>query len=321
MKHIAINDMMFTVLKIGKVMLTDQERELRRTGIGGSDIGPLMGLSKFKSPLGVYLDKVGLSTQSKPSKAMDFGNYLEDSIIKIYSQEMDCVVRVGLGTKRHPTYSYMLANVDGITDNNVIVEAKNVGYKLGWGEGGIPEVPAPYLMQVAHYCYIYNESEKAHIAAYFGGCDFRVYDYERNSRLENHIQTVCDRFWHDHVVPQNPPADKGTVKDLSVLWENLGNETSVVADDNIARLCSQLAELKARQKENEEKEEEIKKQIILSMKDNAYLVDQDGVKLVSCKSVERSSLDIDAFKKENEELYRKFIKKSVSRTFRLYGDK
>ena len=34
--------------------------EARRKGIGGSDAGPIMGLSDYGSPLTVYIDKKGL---------------------------------------------------------------------------------------------------------------------------------------------------------------------------------------------------------------------------------------------------------------------
>ena len=44
-----------------RIKFHDRESWLRerRRGIGGSDIGAILGLNKYRSPLDVYLDKIG----------------------------------------------------------------------------------------------------------------------------------------------------------------------------------------------------------------------------------------------------------------------
>ena len=41
----------------------------RRRGIGGSDVGAICGISKYKSPIDVYLDKIGQSEETEQSEA------------------------------------------------------------------------------------------------------------------------------------------------------------------------------------------------------------------------------------------------------------
>lgn len=44
-------------------MTEDQWLEARRAGIGGSDAAAIAGLSKWKTPMSVYLDKLGQAPQ------------------------------------------------------------------------------------------------------------------------------------------------------------------------------------------------------------------------------------------------------------------
>ena len=54
----------------------------RSLGIGGSDVAAILGLSKWKSPLSVYMDKVfPEQADDKPKhEAMEWGSRLENSI-------------------------------------------------------------------------------------------------------------------------------------------------------------------------------------------------------------------------------------------------
>lgn len=54
---------------------TDMTREAwldrRRAGIGGSDVAALLGLSRWKTPLDVFLDKAGRSRRASPETGDD----------------------------------------------------------------------------------------------------------------------------------------------------------------------------------------------------------------------------------------------------------
>ncbi|WP_240491790.1 YqaJ viral recombinase family protein, partial [Acinetobacter baumannii] len=51
--------------------------ELRNKGIGGSDAAAIAGLSKYKSPVAVYLEKTGQLEQEEAGETAYFGNKLE----------------------------------------------------------------------------------------------------------------------------------------------------------------------------------------------------------------------------------------------------
>lgn len=69
--------------------MTSQERldwlKGRQTGIGGSDVAAILGLSKWKTPLDVYLAKTG-EVDHEQSQAAYFGTILEDIVAKEFSK-------------------------------------------------------------------------------------------------------------------------------------------------------------------------------------------------------------------------------------------
>ena len=59
---------------------SDEEwREARKNGIGGSDVGAIMGLNPWKSPVEVWLEKTGHSEPPDLSgkESVEWGNRLE----------------------------------------------------------------------------------------------------------------------------------------------------------------------------------------------------------------------------------------------------
>ena len=60
----------------------------RRMGIGGSDVAPLLGLSKWKSELELWLDKTGQAEELEgENEAMLWGNIMEP-ILRSHFEEV-----------------------------------------------------------------------------------------------------------------------------------------------------------------------------------------------------------------------------------------
>jgi len=58
----------------------------RKRGIGGSDAAAILGLSKFRTPLQVYLDKIGQAPPIEETAPMRWGKKLEPLILDEYEQ-------------------------------------------------------------------------------------------------------------------------------------------------------------------------------------------------------------------------------------------
>ena len=72
--------MSITAINTSRMSLSEW-LEHRKTGIGGSDAGAIMGVNKYVTPLDLYNDKLGLVEKDlSDNQAVYFGNVLEDVV-------------------------------------------------------------------------------------------------------------------------------------------------------------------------------------------------------------------------------------------------
>lgn len=78
-------------------MLINQDFSVDRSKfIGGSDIGPILGLSRYRSPLEVWLEKTGREAKRVDSLPLRFGSFAEEFIASEYSRATGFAKGLGL---------------------------------------------------------------------------------------------------------------------------------------------------------------------------------------------------------------------------------
>ena len=112
-------------------MLTEQQLENRRRGIGGSDAPVIVGVTNWKQPLQLYYEKRGEAEFEGPSgEHIDFGNLLEETIANEAARRLGVKVRRANKTRYHRERPWMLCHLDrDIVGQPWIMECKNVGFK------------------------------------------------------------------------------------------------------------------------------------------------------------------------------------------------
>jgi len=212
-------------------MLTAEQLAERHSGLGGSDAAPALALSPFKSPLALFLEKRGKVDTVETLAAFEWGNRLEPVIRQAYSDKTGRVVRMPTGTLRHPEHPFMIAHLDGVTDDRRVFEAKTSRIGDGWGKSGTDEVPHWYLLQCQHYLSI-TGFEVADVAVLIGGSDFRVYEVPADRDLQNDIITGEAEFWSLVVANTPPPPewDVDSVEIMARLFRETNGDT-VIADE------------------------------------------------------------------------------------------
>lgn len=96
--------------------------EERRKGIGASDIAAVMGVSRWKTPYQVYLEKRKEANDFLGNKIMDWGKRMEGPIRQWYSDTTGRTVIIPQkedGTPKilyHAKYPFLLASLDGYTE-------------------------------------------------------------------------------------------------------------------------------------------------------------------------------------------------------------
>lgn len=175
----------------------------RQHGIGGSDVAPILGMSKWRTPLDTYLDKIGEGEQQEENDAMAWGKRLESAVLDAYADATGHTLFRQHGIIGHAEHSFLRASLDAYTTGRV-VEAKTARTAQGWGEPGSAEIPDAYALQVQHYMAI-SGHPLADVAVLIGGSDFRIYSLAFDAAL--YWDAVFPRlaeFWQ-RVQRREPP--------------------------------------------------------------------------------------------------------------------
>ena len=234
-------------------MLTNEQQNIRRSGIGASEIGAIAGLSRWASPMDVWLRKTGRDTP-RETTAMRRGTQLEPVVLSIYADETgETVTAPGAlwpngGTLRHPEHPIVLATPDGVVCRDGapawLVEAKTARAHMGreWGPSETGAAPDVYVAQVTWQMACAG-LPRADIAVLIGGDEFRRYPVAYDAELFAMLLECAEQFWRDHVETDTPPAIDGSDACAQYLATKHARESKAIAKadaelENVARLLA-----------------------------------------------------------------------------------
>jgi putative phage-type endonuclease len=188
-----------------------------RKGIGGSDIGAIMGKSPWKSAYQLWAEKTGqLDDQLEPSMPMKLGTAFEPVIRDLFQAEnSDWLTVHETGTWasiENPSY---VANVDGIIE---WADGKLGVLEIKFTRQYWDELPENYNLQVQHYLSVLG-LDRAVVVAVAGG-DYREFEVIRDDSLVDQIKTAVRAFCDLVEAKQAPEYDGSdstyeTVRQLS----------------------------------------------------------------------------------------------------------
>lgn len=277
-------------------MTFEQER---MTGLGGSDIGAILGLNPWRTPFQVYQEKIGEAAPFEGNLQTRFGSYAEEFVAREYCQHTGRQVQRFKAMLRHPEVPLI-----GHVDRLVVPEgAKRASYKseirtdLGmeaktasafatgrdsdWGESGTDQIPESYLVQIAAYQAL-TGCPHWDLAVLFGNQEFRIYRLRRDLELEAMILDEASRFWRDHVEARNPPTPSSEAE-ARQRWPRHNAGQILEADDAITIMLQHLADCKRRGKEVAEEEQGLK-DLILPLIADAETVRRGDISLATYKA-------------------------------------
>jgi putative phage-type endonuclease len=197
-----------TEMVYGEPLSGDPFRDRRRSGIGGSDAGAILGVSPWTSALELWEQKRGIVQDERvPSERMVWGTRLEHAILAGYEEDEGVKLRkTGRVFRRHADFPFVVGHPDAIADDR-IVEAKAVGFlDERWGEPGSEDVPVHYFAQVQHYMMLTGRP-RADLAALVGGRELRVYVIPAAPAFQEALLQEERDFWLRVVEDVPPPPD------------------------------------------------------------------------------------------------------------------
>ena len=275
--------------------------EERRKGLGGSDAAPVLGLSPWKTPYQVWLEKRGEAPEQEDNEPMFWGRTLEPVIRQRYADVTGRSVAIPKGILVHPKHKWMLANLDGIAGDRVL-EVKTARSAEKWGEPGSDEIPEHYRPQVEHYMAV-TGLLVADVAVLIGGQDFRIYEVPADKELQELIIEQEAAFWE--MVEKGTPPEVTNYADVKARFGKMSRAVTVEADRMTVAAVEKLRELKDLAKQ----EEILKAHIMKHLGEADTLVDDAGNVLCTWKlSKPTKRLDTKALQAEMVEVYQKFLK-------------
>jgi putative phage-type endonuclease len=192
----------------------------RTSGIGASEVGAALGLSRFVSPYTLWARKVGLEPDDRATTAaMEWGLRLQDPILAAYADRLGLDfglhVRRNNVTKRYAAWPRLFATTDGFVYQPLAgmdgglqrawcVDAKAPRSADAWGPDGSSEVPPDYYAQAQAQCLV-TGLPRCDLAVLFHGSDFRVYPIEADPDRQALMIEALDAWWTTYVDGNTPP--------------------------------------------------------------------------------------------------------------------
>lgn len=285
----------------------------RQKGIGGSDVGAILGLNKYKTAFEVYLEKTEpILNIGEQSESAYWGDQFEEVVAKEFEKRTGKKVRRDRRHFQNKKYPFMIANIDRrVVGENSILECKTANQYLAkeWEE---EEVPASYLVQVQHYLAV-TGATKGYIAVLIGGQKFIWKEVERDDELIEYIIEAEKEFW-EMVQDKTPPALDGSSaaeKWVNEKYKKVNEGEVIQLDSSWKDLLKKRVELKEYKDSVDKEIKEIDNQLKQNIKHAEY-ANAPGYS-ISYKSVSQKRLDGPKIKSLLKDEYENYLKETISR--------
>lgn len=269
----------------------------RTKGIGGSDAAAALGMSPWKTPYQLWLEKRGEGEQEIDAEFGYWGNALEAPILARFERDTGKIVGARQKLAQCGPEPFMFATLDGISDDDCLIEAKTyIGSP--WDE-----VPDQYQIQVQHGL-IVTGLKVCHMPVLFSYNTYKCYTIEADPKLQALIIEGERRFWE--LVQSNTPPEPVNLPDTRHRFR-AAVSAEVEATDDIAMKVASIKTVKERIKAFEAEESLLLKEVMSYMRENDVLT-YDGAVLATWKQAKGATrFDAKAFQAAEPELAGKYM--------------
>ncbi len=290
--------------------------EYRKQGIGGSDAAAVCGISRYKSPVELWMEKTDQLPYQEAGEAAYWGTQLEDLVKAEFTKRTGIEVKAVDQILQSAEHPFMLANLDGICEHPDYgicgFEAKTASaYKANEWENTIPD---EYQLQIQHYMAV-TGYKGFYIAVLIGGNTFRWKFIERDEELISMLIKIESNFWR-HVQECIPPVLDGSSASSQFLAQRFAHpvpKSQIALPDTAADLileydtaCEELERIT----EQKQKAENLLKQML-----GENEIGTINNRTITWKSVSQERLDTKTLKAEHPALYQKYANKISYRRF------
>lgn len=285
--------------------------------LGGSDAAAALGISPYKTPFQLWLEKTGQTDGNATETApMRWGTKLEAVVADAYAEQTGRTITDG----PRLVDGFRAGSLDRITvpipgDDIRIVEIKTARRGDGWGEVGTDDIPLHYAAQGLHYLSLLPRAVACDFPVLISGSDFRIYTLHRDDALIAQLVEAEVAWWRRHVEGNQPP-EPLTTQDYQRRWRTIEGKVVRLDDVGVAT-ARELANIRERMKFYAKAEEEVSNRLRAMIGDGEVAEGPDGAVVATWKEQEARPLDVEAVRAAHPEIAEKLTKVTTSRVLRL----
>lgn len=296
----------------------------RKSGIGGSDVAAIMGLSQYRTAYDVWKDKTSDVIEESTSSVLKIASYLEQYAAQEYEAATGYKVRRWNEELINIEYPFLKGNIDrqicldkkrGVG----ILECKALS-TYNFRNVKMHGLPADYICQIQHYFLcgngIYLWGAFAIVNRDSG--ELLTFEVMPDKAFQDDIIRICVPFWTECVEKNVPPVMQ-TAEESKV---NIAPAYSGIIADLTGD--AELNALIEQRRENAALLDEAK--LLLNQTDELIADKLTDYEAVECKGARiyykssvRTSIDTARLKKEKPEIYKEFSKQTeTARSLKVY---
>lgn len=296
----------------------------RRKFIGGSDAAAVLGVSPWRTPYQLWLDKtqpaMPENRDAQRERILARGKRLEPVVLEMAGDELGLQVLHANRRFVDAEHPFLACEIDAEgalpgERGQVNVEVKTVHPFAArhWGDEGTDAAPVYYTAQAMHGLMITGRAVCVFLVL-VGADDLRMYRVERDDETITALRAREVAFWRDHVETLIPPPDANAVDTDLRFAHDAGTE--VEADGDTMAALSELRALMGERDEIEKRIDGVRTAIKRAIGPAAVLT-VAGRRAASWRNQVQHRFDARAFQSTHPELYDKFLRAIESRVFRL----
>lgn len=297
--------------------------EVRKEGIGSSEVATIVGLNPYETPYQLWRRKTGLDAPKTENTAMRNGHLLEDAIAQMWHAEtgreiikrsaIDWIIR---DNEKHylqvsPDRTFWLGESRS-PDAKGILECKSTRMKVD-----PDDLPKNWFSQVQYQLGVagYELGSLAWLSAGMMGFDFGCKDLAAVPDFYEWEVEEIDRFWIDNILGGKEP-DAINPKDVMLKYVRHTDGKVVECSEEVFEEYQELKEVKERLDEMEEKKEALEGKIKMAFGD-AEALSYGGSTICTWKAPKAGlTFDSKTFQAEHPDIAKQYmIPRQAARRF------
>lgn len=284
--------------------------EVRKSGIGSSEVATILGLNPYETPYLLWRRKIGLDAPKTETFAMKAGHYLEDAVSRFWSDETGReVIKSSAGDWiiRDPDKPFLQVSPDrtfwlGASRSpsaKGILECKTTQRQID-----AEDVPAYWYCQVQYQLGV-ARLESGSLAWLSAGREFGYKDIAFDAEFYAWMVEEIEKYWTTNIVGGVEP-EATAVADIVKKYTVHTIGKTVEASDEVFQVYTELKSVREEMDDIATRREELENKIKMAFGDAEALTRQ-GVTLATWKAPKPSlKFDAKAFEKANPTLAKEF---------------